>query len=205
MLFDYTLRKKIARRASVCCLLFVALLSGCTAIDDSLHPSLRDASLWGYGIDPHGTTATMGKSLIENGAARIAFTRVAQPAPGVNTWIELTYQVPKGNLVGVQGLSIRYQSSKPLIVKLSQRDFGEKGDNTYAHYQTLLPAAQTWTTATVTWKDFSRPAWTPAYSPNVGLLLENVSAIYLAPDVDGISGGYGELNFSAIEFLTNIL
>jgi hypothetical protein len=199
MLLNYRFVKKFPYAATGCLLILLGLISGCT--NTALHPSVRNAELWGYGIDPHGSTVTIGKSIIENGAARIAFNRVAQPAPGINTWIELTYQAPKGNLAGIRGVSITYESTAPLVIKFSQRDFGEEGDNTYAHYQTLLPAAKTASTATVILADFARPVWTPATSKDVGLLLENVTAIYLTPDVDSKAGGYAELTVSAIELI----
>lgn len=84
-------------------------------------------------------------------------------------------------------------------MKFSQRDFGEDGDNSYAHYQTLLPAAKEWKTVTVSLADFSRPAWTPVTSKDVGLKLENVSAIYLAPALDDLTGGHATLNVRSIE------
>ncbi len=182
-------------------LLLVGLASGCASTQEQLHSSLRDAGLWSHGVDPYGSSVIIGDSLIHDGAARIAFNRAPQPSPDIHTWIELIYQAPEGNLAGTQAVRITYQCSDALLMKFSQRDYGADGDNSYAHYQTLLPASSTWKTLTVTLADFARPAWTPVDSADVGLIMQNVTAIYLAPALDDIAGGYAELNVSAIELI----
>lgn len=184
--------------------IFVVLFSGACAISppDSQHVSLNNANLWSYGVDPYGSKAIIGNRLIEDGAARIAFERAARPTPDRNTWIELIYHLPTANLDGSRAVRITYQCSEALLMKFSQRDFGEDGDNSYAHYQALLPAADDWQTITVNIADFSRPSWTPATSKDVGLKLENVSAIYLAPVLDDVVGGYARLNVRSIETLS---
>ena len=186
-------------RLIVCALIFLA--AGNFAQAATLHPSLQNPDLWSYGADPYGSKVFIGDSLIKDGAARIAFERAPKPAPDRNTWIELIYHAPAGNLGGTQALRITYQCSEALLMKFSQRDFGEDGDNSYAHYQTLLPAAEDWKTVTVSLADFSRPSWTPATSKDVGLILENVSAIYLAPALDDDQGGHASLNVKSIEVL----
>jgi hypothetical protein len=172
-----------------------------SAPDNELHPSLQNPDLWSYGADPYGSKVFIGDSLIKDGAARIAFHRAPKPAPDRNTWIELIYRAPAGNLGGTEAVLITYQCSEALLMKFSQRDFGEEGDNSYAHYQTLLPATEGWKTVAVSLADFSRPSWTPATSKEVGLILENVSAIYLAPALDDSQGGHATLNVKAIEVL----
>ncbi len=183
----------------------VALLVAVLAIslpavaDEALHPSLQHSTLWSYATDGLGSKAIIGNSLIENGAARIAFQRVPRPSPQQNSWIELIYSVPGGDLTGVQTVTLHYQSSSPLLVKFSQRDYGGDGDGSYAHYQAELPAATEWTSQTVTPADFTRPGWTPANSADVGLILEHVNAIYLVPALDDATGGYTELSVKGIE------
>jgi len=179
-----------------------AVISACSSSNqEPLHPSLQNAELWSYGIDPYGSTVTVGDSLIQDGAARIEFTRAARPAPDRNTWIELIYYAPEGNLDGINAVRITYECSEPLLMKFSQRDYGEDGDNSYAHYQTLLPEAKEWKTVTVSLADFARPDWTPADSPDAGLIMENVTAVYLAPSIDEATGGRATLNVKSIELL----
>lgn len=177
-------------------------VNACTSsLPASQHASLDNADLWGYGVDPYGSKAIVGGNLIENGAARIRFERIAQPTPDTNTWIELIYRAPAGNLKGAQAVRITYQCSEELLMKFSQRDYGADGDNSYAHYQALLPTAENWKTVTVSLANFSRPSWTPATSKDVGLLLENVNAIYLAPAIDDVKGGVATLHVRAIELI----
>lgn len=184
-------------------IIFIALyLSACANKPPiSHHVSLENPELWSYGHDPYGSSVIIGDSLIRDGAARIEFNRAARVAPDKNTWIELIYYAPEGDLANVKAVRITYQCSAELLMKFSQRDFGEEGDNSFAHYQSLLPAAKDWKTIEVTLRDFSRPAWTPADSRDVGLILENVSAIYLAPALDDLTGGYARLNVRAIELV----
>lgn len=182
-------------------LLFVLLSACANSPSDSTHVSLQNPALWGYGIDPYGSKAIIGNQLIENGAARIVFEQTAKPAPDLHTWIELIYRAPEGDLRGTQAVRITYQSSAALLMKFSQRDFGGEGDNSYAHYQASLPAAESWTTLTVNLSDFSRPSWTPVASKDVGLLLANVNAIYLVPSLDSVQGGVASLNVKTIELL----
>jgi hypothetical protein len=184
-------------------IIFTALcISACTSSPlTSQHASLDNVDLWSYGHDPYGSSVVVGDSLIHDGAARIKFSRAARVASDKNTWIELIYHAPKGNLANIKSVRISYQCSTELIMKFSQRDYGESGDGSYAHYQTLLPAANDWKTIEVALDEFSRPAWTPSDSKNVGLIMENVTAIYLAPALDDIEGGVAALNVRAIELV----
>lgn len=180
---------------------FIVIPLNASTPDNELHPSLQNPDLWSYGADPYGSKVFIGDSLIKDGAARIAFDRAPKPAPDRNTWIELIYNAPAENLGGTGAVRITYQCSEALLMKFSQRDFGEDGDNSYAHYQTLLPATGDWRTVTVSLADFSRPSWTPTTSKGVGLILENVSAIYLVPALDDSQGGHATLNVKSIELL----
>jgi hypothetical protein len=175
--------------------ILTGLLTACTVQPD-LHPDS-----WRYGIDPYGSSATYGKSLIEDGAVRIVFNRVGRPSADRNPWIELIYDAPQGNLAGAKSVRLTYQCSEPLLMKFSQKDYGGDGDKSYAHYQMLLPAAKDWHTVNVNVTDTTRPSWTPTNSKDLGLILENVSAIYLTPVLDDLEGGQATLNVKAIEFL----
>lgn len=194
-----------AQSKSVWIYLFVAFFAitagACSTGSPHLHSSLQNPALWSYGHDPYGSSVTIGDKLIRDGAARIEFNRAARVADDKNTWIELIYHAPEGNLNKVKAVRITYQCSDELWMKFSQSDFGEDGDGSYAHYQSRLPAAEDWKTVEVSLQDFSRPAWTPASSKDVGLILANVSAIYLAPALDDLTGGQALLNVRAIDLV----
>lgn len=167
----------------------------------TVHASSDVEGIWNYGHDPYGSSAEVGESIVQDGAARIKFNRAPQVSPTKNTWVELIYKAPEKNLADVKSVKITYQCSAALIVKFSQKDFGEQGDNSYAHYQTLLPVANDWQTVELALSGFSRPAWTPSSSKDVGLIMENVSAIYFSPAIDDIRGGVATLNVQAIELI----
>lgn len=167
----------------------------------SQHTSLINPTLWSYGHDPYGSSVEMGDNLVQDGAVRIIFHRAPQVSPDKNTWVELIYKTPEENLEKVKAIKITYQCSTAVTVKFSQRDFGELGDGSYAHYQTTVPAADDWKTMEIALQNFSRPAWTPASSKDVGLIMENVSAIYFAPAIDDIHGGFASLNVRAVALL----
>jgi hypothetical protein len=183
--------------------IFLSFLLGACSSGPSFeqHDSLHNADLWSFGHDPYGSSVEVGDSLIQDGAARIKFNRAPRVSPTQNTWIELIYTAPAETLAKAKSIRITYQCSTALIMKFSQRDFGELGDGSYAHYQTLLPAAEKWKTMDVALQDFSRPAWTPSSSKDVGLIMENVTAIYMAPALDDIRGGVARLNVQAIELI----
>lgn len=93
------------------------------------------------------------------------------------------------SLVDHTGLSIDYKCETPLVIKLSQSDFGKDGNESYAHYQFVVPASETITTAHLKFSAFTQPGWTPEYAAGIPLKLENVDAIYLTPKVDDSTGG----------------
>ncbi len=189
--------------SALCAAAVLALTASASALGDApaIHPSLQTPAQWRYGIDPHGTSADYGEQLVSNGVAHITFNRVPRPNPEENSWIELIYDLPQGDLRGVDRIALTYQSSEPLLVKLSQRDFGEQGDESYAHYQALVPAADEWRQVTLSLGDFARPAWTPSDSVDVGLLPAHIDALYFAPNLDDAVGGFAELKIKAVELL----
>ncbi|MCU4175849.1 hypothetical protein [Carboxylicivirga sp. N1Y90] len=88
-----------------------------------------------------------------------------------------------------KGLSLTYKCDTALVIKLSQSDFGGEGDKSYAHYQYVVPASDTYVTQQLSFSNFTRPDWTPEYSKGKGLNLNNVDAIYLTPAVVDSIGG----------------
>lgn len=180
----------------------VSIITACSPKEQDLHESLKTPGRWSYAVDPYGSKADVGRKLIKNNAVRIAFDRAPQPAHDRYSWVELIYRVPNGDLSGVKGVRLTYQCTTELLIKFAQRDYGSDGDKSYGHYQTLLPAAKEWNTAIVTLEDLARPGWTASVgSVDVGLILENVNAIYLTPALNDEEGGSAEINIKAIEFI----
>lgn len=152
---------------------------------------------WSYAIDPHGSAAHFYG--LKEDAISIDFVRVPRVDKQNNSWVELIYTLPHGNLTATETIEIHYQSDQPLIVKLSQSDYGKEGDNSYAHYQATLPKAEQWQTQTLTFEQFKRPSWTPVTSLDKGLKLANISAIYFVPSLTDEQGGKATLAVKSIK------
>ncbi|SEA85477.1 hypothetical protein [Alkalimonas amylolytica] len=158
-----------------------------------------DAGFWRYATDPHGSSADYSGDLVQAGIARIAFHRVPRVDAKNNSWVELIYDLPAGSLPQQAVIGLTYQSSTDLVVKLAQLEYGEQGDQSYAHYQAVLPATTGWHSEALSLADFQRPDWTPASSVNKGIVPEHVSAIYLVPDLTDEQGGQAVLKVRAIQ------
>ncbi|WP_372771556.1 hypothetical protein [Pseudoalteromonas sp.] len=158
-----------------------------------------DTSQWRYAVDPHGSSASYEKPLVKEDYVGIAFNRVPRVDKQNNSWVELIYDLPKKSLEGITSVELTYQSDKSLLVKLSQKDYGGKGDKSYAHYQTVLPSATTWQTTRVSLENFSRPKWTPSWSKDKGITKANVSALYFVPDLTDEKGGKAWLKIKNIK------
>ncbi len=107
------------------------------------------------------------------------------------------------NLSKHSGLKINYKCETPLVVKLSQSDFGKDGDKSYAHYQFIVPASEKITTTELSFADFTQPIWTPEASKGKAMKLENIDAIYLVPNIDAATGGKSLLGVKALYLKTN--
>ncbi|KGJ90881.1 hypothetical protein [Colwellia psychrerythraea] len=160
-----------------------------------------DKHQWTYDTDPYGSEAIINEKLIRHGGIWIKFKRVPRVDVKRNSWIELIHKLPTASLAGNQKIRLTYQCDMPLIIKLSQQEYGKNGDQSYAHYQIKLPATKQWLTKEVALKDFYRPEWTPASSKDYGLLPEHINAIYLTPSMTDKDGGEAILQVRAIELL----
>lgn len=118
-----------------------------------------------------------------------------------NSWVELIYDLPGGTLAGYPQIELSYQSNTALVVKLSQREYGGEGDQSYAHYQIVVPAAASWQTVKLSQTEFQRPDWTPATSRDQGIVPQHVNAIYLVPDLTDDEGGQASLAVRSIALL----
>jgi len=176
------------------------LLTGMPATAYNSHTAL-DKHQWSYDTDPYGSEAIINEKLIRHGGIWIKFKRVPRVDAKRNSWIELIHKLPTATLAGNQKIRLTYQCDIPLLIKLSQQEYGKDGDASYAHYQIKLPATNGWTTKEVNLKDFYRPDWTPASSKDHGLLPEHIDAIYLTPSMTDKDGGEAILQVRAIEVL----
>ncbi|PKI15871.1 hypothetical protein [Colwellia sp. 12G3] len=166
--------------------------------DNTLSP--LDKHLWSYDTDPYGSEAIINEKLIRHGGIWIKFKRVPRVDEKRNSWIELIHKLPMASLAGNQKIRLTYQCDIPLIIKLSQLEYGKDGDQSYAHYQIKLPETKGWTTKEVDLKDFYRPKWTPESSIDHGILPEHIDAIYLTPSMTDKDGGEAILQVRAIAF-----
>jgi len=160
-----------------------------------------DKSQWSYDTDPYGSEAIINEKLIRHGAIWIKFKRVPRVDAKRNSWIELIHKLPSGSLAGKQKIRLTYFCEIPLLIKLSQQEYGKDGDKSYAHYQIELPATKKWSTQEVELADFNRPDWTPINSKDFGLLPEHINALYLTPRLTDKVGGEAILQVRAIELL----
>lgn len=167
----------------------------------SSNVSALTASDWRYATDPYGSEAFVCSALVDDQGASIAFSRVPRVDAQRNSWVELIYDLPEGNLNSVTRVKITYKSSEDLVIKLSQKDYGGDGDKTYAHYQTKIDSADQWQQVTVDLDDFQRPSWTPQSSVDKGIIKENISALYFVPSLTDERGGNAELKIQDVQLL----
>ncbi len=170
-----------------------------------IHAKDNDAALnkllWSYATDPYGSEATINEKLINHGEIWIKFKRVPRVDVNRNSWIELIHKLPQGSMLGNTKIRLTYQCDIPLLIKLSQKEYGEEGDESYAHYQIKLPATNQWTTRQVELKDFYRPIWTPVNSIDHGILPQHIDAIYLTPSLTDKEGGEAILQVRDLKVL----
>ena len=178
---------------------FIAIFSVYANVEITQAP--LDKYQWSYDTDPYGSEAIINEKLIRHGGIWIKFKRVPRVDAKRNSWIELIHRLPGSSLEGSKKIRLTYQCDIALIIKLSQREYGKHGDQSYAHYQIELPATNQWSTKEVNLKDFSRPAWTPTNSKDYGLNPEHVDAIYLTPSMTDKDGGEAILQVRSIELI----
>ncbi|KZN35099.1 hypothetical protein [Pseudoalteromonas luteoviolacea] len=175
------------RTISICSLL---LLAGCSS---HLSQHKFDEDNWRYATDPHGSQVILSEPLVQGERVKIAFDRVPRVDKANNSWVELIYDIPAGDLTGISSIELTYQSDKPLVIKLSQKEYGGEGDKSYAHYQVVLPVALNPTSKSVELANFNRPSWTPTWSKDQGVIKTSVSALYFVPDLTDKAGGQAQM------------
>lgn len=66
-------------------------------------------------------------------------------------------------------------------------------------YQYRLLATEEWEMMSVSFSSFTQPEWTPEISSEIPLILENVDAVYLVPDLDYNIGESTNLKINSLE------
>lgn len=183
--------------------LIVFLLSAC-AVKKSNNSDesnlLYSANKWKAVTDNLGSYYSPNTIALKDSAYEVAFF-LKQKTEDEIVFIELVCDLGF-DLSEQTGLSLTYKCDSDLLIKLSQSDFGGDGDKSYAHYQFLVPASDTYVTRKLRFSDFTRPNWTPEYSKGKGLNLNNVNAIYLTPNIADSIGGKALLGVKEL-FLIN--
>lgn len=176
--------------------LFIAGISACSHAGTT---ATLDKSQWSYATDPYGSEATLKEELITDNRAWVHFKRIPRVDAKRNSWVELIYNLPEKSLASHKRIQLQYKSDQPLILKLSQKDYGSEGDKSYAHYQITLPAASEWNNKEVDIADFTRPFWTPKESKDLGIISERVSAIYVTPSLTDEAGGEATIEIKSLD------
>jgi hypothetical protein len=157
------------------------------------------ADLWSVAVDPFGSEYEYTEPLIRDGVATVEFT-IAKKTE-YDQWypfVELICDLGEP-FTGFSSLQITYQCESDLLVKLSQSDFGEEGNETYSHYQYRLPATSKWKTSRLDFSLFDQPGWTPDISKDIPLNTDNINAVYLVPDLDPAIGESATLKVRNLE------
>lgn len=180
-------RKVLLAIVSIC--LFIG---GCSSENNLLHT----AQSWKAVTDKLGSSFSPSEMKIKDDAITVDFTLKKKEGNEI-VFIELVCALDY-NLKEYSSMKIAYKCETPLLIKLSQKDFGKDGNESYSHYQYKVPAAENYSELTLNFKDFVQPSWTPEYSKDIPLKLENVYDIYLTPDVSSDVGGSAELSVKSI-------
>lgn len=170
----------------------LTLLMSCKVENNLLH----SAKNWKAVTDTLGSTFSPKEIEIKNDAISVDFTLKKKEGDEI-VFIELVCAL-NFNLKEYSTMKITYTCDTPLLIKLSQKDFGGDGNKTYSHYQYRVPAAADYSEIELNFSDFEQPNWTPEKSKSIPLKLENVNDIYLTPDVSSEAGGKSKLSVKSI-------
>ncbi|MGM0461163.1 MAG: hypothetical protein ACQEQ4_01940 [Fibrobacterota bacterium] len=153
---------------------------------------LHSGADWHPAADTTGSLIDTGDAMQIDSVITVHFT-LAQKTTEEWPYVELICDT-EDDFRNTETITITYTCDTPLILKLSQSDFGYEGNETYAHYEYVLPATEDWSKQTVHISDFEQPEWTPAESRDIPLKLENCDALYLTPQLDPQVGGESTLS-----------
>ncbi len=167
---------------------------------DSSQNLVSKAKEWVPAHDEFGSSYDTSKLILSDSLKKIHYTLIKKTEGDKWPYIELICVIG-GNLNGKMAMKLSYSCSKPLIIKLSQSDFNNKGNETYSHYQYTVPASDSLNTVMLLLSEFKQPEWTPEESKTIPLKLENVDAVYFTPEIDAEVGGEADLAISEFYLL----
>lgn len=144
------------------------------------------ANRWIAATDNIGSSYSHDGGLIQDGIISVDFNMVQ--ITDRDPWVGLICDLGH-SLQNYEGITLRYRTDTKLTINLYQNDFGYSGNQTYSHYQIILPPASIWRSRTVYFDEFSQPDWTPAESLEIPLIPENINSIHLNPNLNPETGG----------------
>lgn len=156
---------------------------------------VKNAQSWIPAHDEFGSSYDTINAILSDTLKQVHFKLNKKTDKDKWPYIELISKIGN-NLEGKKIIKLKYTCSKPLILKLSQSDFNDKGNKTYSHYQYTVDKTSEFKEVTLNLSDFKQPDWTPDISKSIPLKLENVDAVYFTPDVDAEVGGEADLSLS---------
>lgn len=162
---------------------------------DSTQNLVAKAKEWIPAHDEFGSSYDTSNAILSDSLKKIHYKLVKKSEGDKWPYIELI-SIIGGNLNDKKAMKLRYSCSTQLIIKLSQSDFNNKGNETYSHYQYTVPASDSLNTVLLLFSEFKQPEWTPEESKTIPLKLENVDAVYFTPSVDAEVGGEADLSIS---------
>lgn len=162
--------------------------------------NMLEIAQWTANTDTIGSSFKSTDPLIKNNQIEVEFTLAKKEEDKGWPYAELICATG-APLTSVKIVEITYQSESDVSVKFSQSDFGGKGDNSYAHYQHVIPATEKWSVMQLKVTDFKQPSWAPEASQAVKLNLDNVENVYLAPNLNFQTGETKTLKVKSLRLL----
>ncbi len=158
-------------------------------------------SYWHPATDDLGSSIDTAGGLFQGESARVGFT-ITPKKSEVWPYVELIFRSPIP-LTNTTGLVVNYRCDKPLIVKLSQRDFNAapEGNSTWSYYQKTLPPSAEWSQVELSYEEFAQPDWATEESRTIPLRLENVTGVYFTPQLDAIRGESALTELKLLKFV----
>ncbi|WP_407333937.1 hypothetical protein [Enterovibrio sp. 27052020O] len=170
------------------------------AADDIKGVNLLHTANWKAATDNFGSSFKANSPLVQNDEINVEFTLYKKQEGKNWPFVELICATDTA-LTGVSFVEITYRSGADVSVKFNQSDFGSSGDGSYAHYQTVIPASDEWTTVTLNANDFAQPSWAPESTKKIALNLSNVKDIYLSPKLNFKTGETSTLSVKSLRVL----
>ena len=186
--------KKIFLLFNIIFFFFLTACNNNNQVSPSKYPNnmIELKNNWEAKSDNYGSSISDIPLFEDSSIAKVEFTLINKTKEDEYPYIELICKLGD-NLVNIDTLVLTYKCTTPLIVKLSQSDFGGNGNATYSHFQYILESANDFITVQFLISDFKQPEWTPEKSKLIKYNPTNVDAVYFTPQIDEITGGKATL------------